>query len=265
MENNEKTTWWGQFGIQLNHPAQWRIGPLSLSVLHLEKEWQIAYKVHEEPEWDISQWSFNPDGIFIEDAETKRFVFTATAEQLTITPLLADRSVVTRPETPFHVPAGQEANLFVSTPLWLRLQVHEPPVRLLEMAIMRPSDTWFGPSTMEGELSYASQTLGRLSLDDFPHLPHRAITPVVIRNNTDTAFQLERLNLPVTYLSLYCSSEHYLWTESVTMIREPDTSAARIQIGEGVPEQVSDAVPISESRQKAETRSLISKVSALFG
>lgn len=184
---------------------------------------------------------------------------------MNLTPLLADRPVVIRPETPFHVPAGQETTLFVSTPLWLQLQVSTPPIQLIEMAIKRPSDTWFGPSTMEGELCYASSTLGRLTLLDFPHSAHRAITPIIIRNNSDEAFQLERLNLPVTFLSPFRSAKQILWTESVTMKRETETSDASLQIGEGAPPQAADAKLISAPRQQTESRSLISKFSAFFG
>jgi hypothetical protein len=165
---------------------------------------------------------------------------------------------------PLHVPAGQETTLFVSTPLWLQLQVHEPLVYLSELPIVRPSDTWFGPSTMEGEICYASQTLGRLSLKNFPHLPHRAVTPVSIHNNTEESFQLERLNLAVPHLSLYSAAGKELWTEAVSMVREADSSAASIQIGVGAPEQITDAVLVSEHRLKPESRSIISKVSALF-
>jgi hypothetical protein len=267
MINNQQqpASWWGDYSFLTGQTSCWDIGPLTMFIRRLEKEWNVIYKSSEAGE-NIDSWQYNlHTGTPPDDYEIKRYVFADTADRLTITPLLADRSVVIKPEIPFHVPTGQETTLFVSTPLWLRVQVHEPSVNILDMPIMRPSDTWFGPSTMEGELCYASRTLGRLSLDDFPYLPHRAVTPVTIRNNTDEAFQLERLNLTMTYLSLYCSSDHHLWTEAVTMVREPDTSAASIQIGEGAPEQAIDAALINEPREKAESRSLLSKVSTLFG
>jgi hypothetical protein len=267
MANNEQqpTSWWGEYTFPINQTNCWEIGPLTMFVHRLEKEWNVSYK-RNDGNGDTTSWQYHPDAALPSNGfETKRYVFAGTDETLHITPLLADRSVVIRPETPLHVPAGQETTLFVSTPLWLQLKVHEPAVKLLGIAITRPSDTWFGPSTMEGELCYASSTLGRLSLVDFPHLPHRAITPVIIRNNSDEMFQLEQLNLPVSYLSLYSSLEQCLWTESVTMVREPDISAASLQIGENAPEQAVNAVLISEPRKKTESRSFISKISDLFG
>jgi hypothetical protein len=266
MANNEQqpASWWGDYTVSSGQTSYWNIGPLSVFIRRLEKEWDVIYKRIDAGD-NIGSWQYSQHAeIAPDDFEHERYVFASTNEKLTISPLLADRSVVIRPETPVHIPVRQETTLFVSTPIWLKIEVHEPAVKLLEMAIMRPSDTWFGPTTMEGELCYASSTLGRVSLDDFPHLPHRSITSVNIRNNTDAAFHLERLNLPVTYLSLYCSVEQCLWTETVTIVREPDTSTASLQIGEGAPEQATNAVLISAPRKKSESRSLISKVSALF-
>ena len=196
--------------------------------------------------------------------ESKRFVFSKTDRALTITPALADRSVVIRPETPLHIPAAQVTTLFVSTPLWLKLQVHAPLIGIQEIPIIRPSDTWFGPTTMDGELSYASQTLARLTMENFPHLPHRAVTPVTIHNNSEESFQLERVNLTVPYLSLYCGDNNHLWTEPVTMTREPDDAAAILHIDNGAPAQATGAILINERRLEIKSSSLISKVSELF-
>jgi hypothetical protein len=260
----QHSSWWGDYSIPIDQTDCWDIGPLTLFICHLDNEWNITYQRDPENE-NIDNWQYKQQvQIQEEEFEHKRYVFSSTSDTLTLKPLLADRPVVIRPETPFHVPAGQETTLFVSTPLWLELQVHAPPVKLMEMPIIRPSDTWFGPSTMEGELCYASRTHGRLSLQNFPFLPHRAITPVMIRNNTKSGFQLERLNLTVTYLSLYGSSEQYLWTEGVTMVLEPDLTAASIKIGEGAPEQAQNAMVISEPRMKVDSRSFISKISTLF-
>ena len=56
--------------------------------------------------------------------------------------------------------------IYVSTPLWVRVDVHDPPQFLQEIPVIRPSDTWFGPSTREGELGYAGRTHGRLNFEN---------------------------------------------------------------------------------------------------
>ena len=117
------------------------------------------------------------------------------AGEIALTPALADRPVVARPEKPFCLPAGAEAVVYVSSPLWVVLSTAQD-LKLAEIPIVRPSDTWLGPSTREGELCYASRTFLRLSLDNLPRRPHRATSMVRILNHADTALPLRALKLP---------------------------------------------------------------------
>jgi hypothetical protein len=130
-----------------------------------------------------------------------------------LTPALADRPVVIQSETPFHIMPGQNMTYYVSTPLWVAFHTGKPLVNMTEMPLFRPSDTWFGPSTTQGELCFASTTSGRLRLDDIRFRPHRAVTVVLLRNMTGNPVLLKSLNLPVPNLSLYESADGYLWTQ----------------------------------------------------
>lgn len=67
---------------------------------------------------------------------------------------------------------------------------------------IRPSDTWFGPTTSEGEPCYASKTVCRLRVEDVPLRPHRCLTKVTLRNRADDSLSLDRLKLPVNALAL---------------------------------------------------------------
>ena len=256
--------WWGDYTFALEQTNCWNIGPMVLHIQRQAREWKIASK-RDETSKNTHGWNFkNLTDMPVEDVDLKRFIFENTNQALKLTPLLADRPMVIRPETPIQVPAAQKILLYVSTPLWIRIEVHEPVIKLMELPIIRPSDTWFGPTTMQGEICYASQTHARLNLEDLPQMSHRAVTPVTIHNKTDESFQLERVNLAVPHLSLYCCSRESLWTESVTMVREPDNAAASLEIGQGAPEQLANAVLVSEYRKQPVSRSLISKVTALF-
>ena len=95
----------------------------------------------------------------------------------------------------------------------------------------RPSDTWFGPSTLEGELCYESKTAVRFNLDNVPRRPHRAISVVRIRNRTDTQLSLERLKIPLPNLSLFGTEDGQLWTESITLERDEDGENATVKLG----------------------------------
>jgi hypothetical protein len=154
--------------------------------------------------------------------------------------------------------------VFVSSPLWVRIEVGDPPVKLQEIPIVRPSDTWFGPTTMEGELCYASRTYARLNLENIPVRVHRAITQIIIDNKADTQLLVERLNLPVPFLSLFEASNGFLWTEAVAMIRTRDTGMAAFQIGKRPPEEASAAKLVSEPREKPDQNMVIRAFGALF-
>jgi hypothetical protein len=99
--------------------------------------------------------------------------------------------------TPLYVPPAEIATIFVRSPLWLRIEVGDALIALQEVPMLRPSDTWFGPTTMEGELCYASQTYARLNLEKLPIGPHHAGTQVTI--------QIEGHNPRTSSFSHHCS------------------------------------------------------------
>ncbi|MBN1219450.1 MAG: hypothetical protein JXM69_11015 [Anaerolineae bacterium] len=265
--------WWGQFSVREGQTIQWQIGPLKLAVQRLQREWQIAYESQNnaaeetsaaEETGILSQDLDAPDIEALNYAHIERHPFDQTGETLRLTPTLADRPVVTRPEAPFYVAAGAETAMFVSSPLWLRLAVGHPPQPLQEIAIQRPSDTWFGPSTMEGELCYASRTSGRLNLGNIPWQADRAVTQVIIRNQVSNALLVERLSLPVPYLSLFESLDGMLWTQNVVLVRSREMGMAAIDIDSGPPEQAGQAKLVSEPRQYPDKSMVIRAFGALF-
>jgi hypothetical protein len=60
----------------------------------------------------------------------------------------------------------------------------------------RPSDTWFGPTTMTGELCYAIRTSVRLNLENLPARPGRAISVVQVKNQSRTDLKVEKPRVP---------------------------------------------------------------------
>ena len=135
---------------------------------------------------------------------------------------------------------------------------------LQEIPIHRPSDTWFGSSTIEGELCYASKTQGRLSLEEVPFRPHRATVPVLIVNKDETILSLERLNLPVGYLSLFSSPQGQLWTQDVTITREKGMDSGTFNIGEDPSSYIQDAALVFGPRNQTKKGVLTRTLSLLF-
>lgn len=264
--------WWGDFPAEVGELRRWRVGPATLWAERLEHEWRIWHDQHEDFLATDLEVSIPAERDEIpEKATTHRFSFERSVGSLSLRPLLADRPVIVKPESPFFVPSGESVTLYVSTPVWLVLQFGKPAQRLLEFPSFRPSDTWFGPSTREGELCYAAKTAGRLTLEEVPVRPNRALTPVRIRNRAADALFLERLKVPVMYLSIFRDARPeggvHLWTEPITLARESSGDLAGIQLGKTAPPEAggAEAARVAERRQQPEANLALRAFAKLFG
>jgi hypothetical protein len=269
MSHNDQhgPAWWGQYSLDTNQTAQWQIGPLKLAVRRQANEWQVGYEPRLDIDPDNPHWQFQrsvPDVDLVDFVHTARHATGKTDEAAWLRPLLADRSLISRPLTPLYVPAGETAIIFVRSPLWLRIEAGSPPKILQELPMQRPSDTWFGPSTMEGELCYASPTYARLDLDNLSLGPHHAVTQMTIENRADSHLLVERLKLPVPYLALFEASDGLLWTQAVTMTRSRDTAMADFQIEQKPPQQAGVKKRLSEPRLENSIRTTIYTFGALL-
>lgn len=207
--------WWGVLRVAHGTSQLKRIGPLDLWLRRMRGEWQIAR---------------NPDPADETPEEAERFAIAGGSEEIELVPALADRPVVARPEVEFSVMPHQDCTLYVSTPLWIRLRTPGPDgVVLTEFPIQRPRDTWFGPNPMIGELCYASRTYCRIRREEIELHADRAITAVAIRNRADEPLLLQRLKLPVEYLSLYASDDG-LWTQDIAFDREQDEPMSALSL-----------------------------------
>jgi len=263
FETSEQSTWWGKFKLEIEQNKEWHVGPLKLIVRRLKNEWQIAHESADDFDstdfsWEIKSTDQQP-GSFNNNS---RYILHDTAGQLIVTPKLADRPIVSRPHIPFNLAAGEEIILYVSTPLWVELEVGSTPLK--SIAIQRLSDTWFGPSTLEGDFCYASTTHCRLNFEDLPRRSHRAITPVLIRNKSKTTLLLERLNLPIPLLPLYTSSIGQLWTPLITLTREKDGDMAELKIDDKPPTETDITEKISDARDKTNTNVLFRAFNTVF-
>lgn len=258
--------WWGTYPLKIGQHAFWQIGPLRLSIQRFAQEVRVSHEQDSAWTEDSRHWHFESDaGEMQEFKHTERFIFRSASEDLQVLPALADRQMVTRPVTPISLPAGEETTLFVSTPLWLQLCPAGTDKVFFDIPTQRPSDTWFGPSTREGELCYASHTKARLDLEDVQVRAHRAITPLLIRNHSDEPLRIERLNLPAPFLSLYAGSNGALWTECVTLEKEKDKDTASLEVGKNAPAEAGSTKLIAGPRKQSGMAIWHRAFSAVFG
>jgi hypothetical protein len=227
------TTWWGRFDFALNQSRSWHLAGLDLAATRGSREWRFQTRRQPDQHEDVHHWELL-DGGLPEDAPVSRYFFKNTGETIYMLPRLADRSVVIKPVNPVFIPAGEEATLFISTPVWVACYAEHFETPLLDIPVVRPSDTWFGRNTVSGEVCYATRVLGRTDLSQLPPRPFRVVTPVTVVNSGSAMLPVERINMPTPYLPVYASESGRLWTPSLHVLQEPGASPPRIRIETGI-------------------------------
>ncbi len=278
------TPWWGEYKLDSGETGRWQVGPLTVTLQRLASEWQLRYRRNAVATIQSSGntalaanlsrvGSEDQDGAEVrmgaepldETASCHRHVVKLTKSPLLVMPALADRPVVSRPVTPFHLSPGQEVRLFVGTMVWFQVYAYKSGPLLLDIPVQRPSDTWFGPSTREGEIAYAARTHARLELDELPMRAFRANTPVKIVNKGEQALLLERLMLPIPQLSLYAANSGRLWTEELSIVCDEEMASAHLRLRKGAPSQAEGAVRLAGPRSSPEKGVLVRALGAIFG
>jgi hypothetical protein len=257
------TRWYGSTEVELEAAGTWRIGPYQLWACRSEHEWRIATFRETDSMTNLCHIEApSPGREPPADAELHRFGFSSSPATITLRPLLADRPVVVSPESPLMLPAAEEITLYVSTPAWIQVVIGDSDA-VLEEPLHRPTDTWFGPSTMRGELCYAVRTSARLQLESLPVRPHRVVSAVRIANRGKTNLSFERVKIPMLQMSVYGTPTGQLWTETITLDRYQDQGEASVRLGSGPPSQAADASRLHGPRSVIERGLLTSAFSGL--
>lgn len=264
------TTWWGTRRLGEQRVGRWRIGGFELAICNAEGEWQVAWDATEAKEDAAEEWTYEEAAGPLEEAPNlDRYIFRENDDTLSILPSLADRAVVTSPRIPVYLLPGEEVRLYIGSPLWVQVAAQTPPRSLCELPILRPSDTWFGPSNLVGELCYATHTRARMRVDNVPHYVRYAVTPLDIHNRATTPLRVERVKLPVPYLHLYAGADDRLWTQTVTMTRsgDADQDLVRVEARRGAPSEAQPAQTLQAARRQMQRGLLtraFSSVSSIF-
>lgn len=269
--------WWGTVKLDVGQAGHWAVGPCALWIHRSDKEWRLvedrssdpmenhsAYTVPIPPEdWEAITNPDDPTGTLT------RFGFQKTKDTLTLHPVLGDRPFVVRPEEPIVVGPKERLTMYVSTPVWIRVTFGAGTPLEHDVPAYRPSDTWFGPNTRDGEVCYATRTTGRMQLDNLPLRMHRAVTPILIFNRASEVLPIERIQIPVQYLALFESPEdHFLWTQSIKMHRKEGAEGADVRIEEGAPKDARTSERITPPREEVKEGLAVSTfraIGSLFG
>lgn len=197
-------------------------------------------------------------------AEPRRYLCEKTGERIWLIPRLADRPVVMRPLTPLTVAPGAQAEIYVSSPVLVQVAVGPERVVLEESFAQQPSDTWFGQSTIAGELCYASRTRARLRPDELPPTNDRAMTAVRITNRGDDPLRIERLALRAPNLDLFATGGGTLWTEDIALDRAGGDHLTRLTRVDGPPRHARNAELLGAAREPTERNIFVRAFGEMF-
>lgn len=267
-DKDKPAPWWGKFQVALDTLSYYRVGPLEIWVTRSSREWRIGTRTSgetDDPSRVVNRVAPLEETPSDDDIVWNRFGFRKTTDNVVLSPQLAPRPLVVRPETAFGLPPKEETTLFVSSPLWIQFELGEPATKVLETVVFRPSDTWFGPSTIEGEICFATRTKARMHPEKLDDLPHRALSAIHIRNYAGTTLNLDRFKLPLPNLSVYAGNDARLWTQVVRLDRRADGDLAELQLGKGPPPAAQPAKQVQGPRTKPEKGLLIKAFGGLFG
>lgn len=247
------SAWWGSIDVPRDGVVRLVAGSTRVWVERRRFDWQVySQAVGTDEPLCVERPTTCASAELPEDAAQMRFCFADAPGRLVVGVAQADRAIVVRPEAPLSVSPGERVTLFVSTPTWMVLSVERQrsarrrgtqaagettavAQKLTELPLERPSDTWFGPSTVEGELCYALRTPGLLQLEALERSPHSAITPLTIENKAADPLLFERVQVPVPQLAVYVDGRGDLWTNAVQLTRETSGDLAAVSIDAGAP------------------------------
>jgi len=260
----ETTTWWKDWSLEPGSGGRWKIGSSIIEAFHEPGEWLITRDSRPTHEIETQPWGFEGTHEAPTTGQIERFVAGADADRIALRPQLADRSVVAKPRVPLHVLPGEQTRIYVASPVWVEVIVGARGRTIIEIPAIQMSDTWFGSSTRDGEVAYSLRTFARSRLSEVPKRSFRAVTPVVLRNESDEQLELDRMNLPIPYLSVFASQKGELWTERITLTRREDREMAALEAGSGPPQEAASATRLSTPRRQRSSGLLVRAFGSLL-
>ncbi len=205
-----------------------KFGKLRFHCTRLASEWQISQSWEDE---DFISAEFAIDFVVPSSVPTFRYIVGSTKDFISIIPRLPKTSIVVHPTSPILVPKGTDVTFYISSTLWLDIEMssgkskcnHEVPLQI-------DSETWFGDNKYEGELCCSSTTHARMNFNALPKHFGRSVTALNLKNKSGKTIQVDRLNVPIPFLSLFQNENNYSFTNDVFVELEGDNEDVDISI-----------------------------------
>ena len=228
--------WWGSYSLEPGQSKFWRVGNVVICVDRFTNEWYIASSQVDNLDINTTESHLENSSLDIsaEQLKFKTYTFKTQAE-ISLKPILADRPLASKLARPLHIPGDEEILLYVSSPVWVRIATGTTNIILDEIPTFILSDTWLSNNTIEGELCYSGHTHCSPHLKDIPSGPDRIISPMLIKNYSKSIFLLNKVSVPLPFLSVYSDADNFLWTEQLYVYRKGDDNP-EVEVAKGPPQ-----------------------------
>lgn len=222
------------------------LGSLDVWIKWKAGEWEVAHRhdiAQEERAlvWDEAE---RPG-----DVVPERWITGNESPELLIRPLMPERPVVVRPESPVRLLPGLSTDFYVGIPLWFSLRIGDAKREntLCEIPAVRLSNSWFG-TPVEGELCYAMRTRAYREPDALSSRMHRCICPLQVRNVSDTVLSFERVCIRCQHLHIYAGADR-LWSNTIRMSYRGEDVWNRVVYAGSAPDVSGTTHIVSEPRK----------------
>ncbi len=195
-----------------------RFGPLDFYLEKIPTEIRVLWMTSND--WMDSSFHYQypftgmqPSNLLKE----RRFAFSGSSPRLQVLPCLGELPCVVKPDSTFMILPGEKAKIHLSTPMNIRLVDLDSSLVIDEIPVLHRVKTWFGESPTKGQLCHFTRIHAALIEENLPFRPHRALTHLCIENKSNAPIPIDKLKIPVNYLTLYQESRGVFVTSSLSV------------------------------------------------
>lgn len=243
-----------------------RFGPMTLFLGHFFQEWRLSWTTTND--YMDNSFAFHhpytgeiPHTL----ASMIRYTYSRPCNHyVKITPTLGDLPYVAKPTKPLMILPDETVRVFMSIPLFVRVETEDPYHLLEDIPVLQSPKTWFGDSTVRGEICYSTKIKAVLHQAELINRPYRAISQLVIHNKSHEPLHVERLKVPAPFLSLFQGEDGLFYTSVMNFICDVDGAIRNVDI-DSHEDQFQDKVLIANARTPIKDKNLLHPLSYFFG
>lgn len=195
-----------------------RFGPMDMYIDKIPTEYRVRWMTSNDWMDSSFHYQFPYSGMPPENLlNEKRFAYSDRAPALKVAPMLGEMPFVVKPDTTFMILPGEKAKIFLSTPVNMALSDGETGDLIDEFPVLHRVKTWFGETPTKGQLCFFTRIHAALIEENLPFRPHRALTHLYVENSSRKPIAIEKLKIPVNYLTLYQDSRGLFVTSSLSV------------------------------------------------